>query len=123
MPQLYNLQDCRPLTTTGTNLTKRPTDGDEELSTEEHKAFRTAVGKLKWLSNIRADISFATKELARNFTAPTHEHLSNLKHLLRYCAGTKDFGLTLKSSHVLPLPSSTKTSLEIHTFCDSDWAG
>ena len=64
MLQLYTLQDCRPLTTTGTSLTKRPTDGDEELSTEEHKTFRTAVGKLMWLSNIRADISFATKELA-----------------------------------------------------------
>jgi hypothetical protein len=119
MLQLYNLQDCRPLITTGTNLTKRPTDGDEELSTDEHKTFRTAVGKL----NIRADISFATKELARNLTAPTQEHLSNLKHLLRYCAGTKNFGLMLKPSHVLPLPSSTKTSLEVHTFCDSDWAG
>ena len=123
MLDLYNLKDCRPLTTTGTTLTKRPTDGDEELSVTEHKTFRTAVGKLMWLSNIRADISFATKELARCLTQPNQEHLANLKHLLRYCAGTKNFGLMLKPSHTLPLPSSTKTSLEVHTFCDSDWAG
>ena len=121
--QLYNLVDCRPLTTTGTTLVKRPTDGDEELSPAEHKTYRTAVGKLMWLSNIRADITFATKELARGMSSPTQEHLASLKHLLRYIAGTKNYGLMLKPSHVLPLPSSTKTSLELHVYCDSDWAG
>jgi hypothetical protein len=29
----------------------------------------------------------------------------------------------LKPSHVLPILSSTTTSLEIYTFCDPDWAG
>ena len=54
---------------------------------------------------------------------PTAEHSANLKHLLRYLAGTKDYCLMLKPTHTLPSFTTTKVPLEIHVYCDSDWAG
>ena len=76
-----------------------------------------------WLALVRPDINFATKEMARTVQSPTLEHLASLKHLLRYLAGTRNYALMRKPTHVLPKPSVAKTSLEIHTYCDSDWAG
>ena len=76
-----------------------------------------------WLSTTRPDITYATKELARGMANPTQEHLANLKHLLRYLLGTKDYALMLKPSTTLPKPDTEQVSLELHTYCDSDWAG
>jgi hypothetical protein len=76
-----------------------------------------------WLTTIRPDIAYATKECARGMATPTAEHLANLKHLQRYLAGTKDHCLMLKPTHTLPSFTTTKLPLEIHVYCDSDWAG
>ena len=56
-------------------------------------------------------------------SAPTLASLANLKRLLRYLAGTRDVGLMLKPTHVLPKPNSATVELELVTYCDSDWAG
>ena len=77
--------------TTGTTSFSHRLDLDDPLSTDEHKVYRTAVGKLLWLALIRPDMSYATKELSRDLTAPTNQSLLKLKHLLRYLAGTKDY--------------------------------
>ena len=76
-----------------------------------------------WLSTTRPDITYATKELARGMSTPTQEHLANLKHLLRYLVGTRDYALMLKPSTTLPKPDEQQVPLELHTYCDSDWAG
>ena len=89
--KLYNLDTgTKALTNTGNSLTKRPYDGDQELSHDERRLYRKATGKLMWLSTTRPDVTYATKELARGMANPTQEHLANLKHLLRYLLGTKD---------------------------------
>ena len=41
------------------------TDLEQPLNTEEHKAYRRAVGKLQWMTYTRPDISYATKELSK----------------------------------------------------------
>ena len=76
-----------------------------------------------WLSTTRPDITYATKGLARGMANPTQEHLANLKHLLRHLLGTKDYALMLKPSTTLPKPDTEQVPLELHTYCDSDWAG
>ena len=57
------------------------TDLEQPLNTEEHKAYRRAVGKLQWMTYTRPDISYATKELARSLTEPTTADQQKLKHL------------------------------------------
>ena len=118
---MYNLDKCRPTTTTG-NSTMKPTTEDEELlDKEEHSKYRTAVGKLQWLAGIRPDIDYATKELARGLQSPTTGHRTQLKHLLRYISGTADMGLMLRPTYTLS-PQHNK-SIDVHIYCDSDWAG
>ncbi|CAE7666480.1 unnamed protein product [Symbiodinium sp. CCMP2592] len=67
---LYGMQNAKPVATTGT-VTINKTVPDTPLSPEEHKVYRTAVGKLLWLALVRGDIAYATKELSRDVTAPT----------------------------------------------------
>ena len=63
----------------GTKATS--TDVEQPLTTEEHKAYRRAVGKLQWVTYTRPDISYATKELARSLTQTTTLDQQKLKHL------------------------------------------
>ena len=62
--ELYGMKDAKPVATTGT-VTINRTVPDTPLSPEEHKVYRTAVGKLLWLALVRGDIAYATKELSR----------------------------------------------------------
>eukprot|EP00971_Amphidinium_carterae_P229066 4543940-Amphidinium_carterae.2 len=63
--------------------------------------FRTAVGQLLWVSQLRVDISFAVKELSRALQQPDNEDLKNLKQLLRRIKGTTRHKVTLapKAQH------------------------
>eukprot|EP00971_Amphidinium_carterae_P350483 6491570-Amphidinium_carterae.3 len=65
----YSLEKCRASTVPSN---KKPIAA-EALDKEQHSIYRTAVGQLLWVSQLRADIAFAVKELSR---------LKNLKQLL-----------------------------------------
>jgi hypothetical protein len=56
--------------------------------------YRSIVGGLRYFVHTRLDICFAVSYLSRYMEAPTSEHWSAVKHLLRYIAGTKDLGCT-----------------------------
>ena len=45
----------------------------------------------------------------------TEQHWAAVKIILRYLAGTINFGLSF-------LPSSTGPSFSLHAYCDADWA-
>ena len=116
----FNMTTTKPATTTGTSILKRLDDGDTPLSTEDHSLYRKGTGKLLWLSLLRSDIQYATKELSRALSAPTLEDMAKLKHLLKYCQGTKDYSLHIHPTITL---SSTNTNIDVDVYCDSDWAG
>ena len=118
--QEHGMTTAKSATTTGTTTIKRALDGDTPLDSDEHSLYRRSTGKLLWLSLLRSDIQFATKELSRALTAPTTEDMAKLKHLLRYLAGTKSHALVIKPTLQL---SSTNTTLDLDVYCDSDWAG
>jgi hypothetical protein len=118
--QMYNLDNCRPATTTGNSQLKPTVEDEEPLSPEEHSKYRTAVGKLQWLTGIRPDLNYATKELARGLHCPNVGHKTQLKHLLRYIAGTADTGLMLRPTYTMSTEAKT---VDLHVYCDSDWAG
>jgi hypothetical protein len=58
---LYNMVKAKAVGTTGTTSFSHRLDLDDPPSTDEHKVYRTAVGKLLWLALIRPDMSYATK--------------------------------------------------------------
>ena len=121
IPELAGMATCKAAPTPGTDALKRGTaELAEPLSPEEHQQYRKLVGQLLWLSNLRMDIMYAIKELSRGLASPTTDHWAKLKHLLRYLSGTKDYVQELCPKLRL---SEKHSSLDVHTYVDSDWAG
>ena len=56
---------------------------------KDHSSFRTAVGKLLSISQLRDDIKYPVKELSRSLSNPQESDLDNLKHLLKYVNQTR----------------------------------
>eukprot|EP00971_Amphidinium_carterae_P155955 3091764-Amphidinium_carterae.2 len=71
------MDKCNPSTTPGN---KEPPIAAQPLDKEQHSMFRTAVGQLLWVSQLRVDISFAVKEYIKGTThykvslAPKAQH-------------------------------------------------
>ena len=86
---------------------------------KKHADYRRAVGKLQWLTYTRPDISFATKELARDLQQPTQQSLRKVKHLLRYLRGTQHYKMILRTTHT----PQTKEPIDLNIYVDADWAG
>jgi hypothetical protein len=51
------------------------------------------IGSLRYLVHTRPDIAFAVGYMSRFMEWPTMEHLQAVKQILRYVAGTLDYGL------------------------------
>jgi hypothetical protein len=54
--------------------------------------YRIIVGSLRYLVHTRPDIAFAVGYVSRFMEKPTTEHMAAVKHLLRYIAGTRNYG-------------------------------
>ena len=114
-----NMILCNAATAPGTVVLKTPAETEQQLTPEEHAAYRRIVGKQQWMTYTRPDISFATKELARSLTEPTTADQQKLKHLLRYIKGTQHYKYYIRPT-IRATPDLTP---DISVFVDSDWAG
>eukprot|EP00971_Amphidinium_carterae_P252288 5008788-Amphidinium_carterae.1 len=114
----YNMEKCNASTIPGN---KKPPIAAQPPDKEQHSMFRTAVGQLLWVSQLRVDIAYAVKELSRALQQPDKEDLKNLKQLLRYIKGTIQYKVHLapKVEHNEKL----EIKVDIESFADSDWAG
>jgi hypothetical protein len=54
--------------------------------------YRSIVGSLRYLVNSRPDLAYSVGYISRFMEAPTTEHLVAVKRVLRYVAGTLQFG-------------------------------
>jgi hypothetical protein len=79
--------------------------------------YHSLVGSLHYLVHTWPDIAFAVGYVSRFMEKPRQEHLVAVKHLLRYIAGTIDYGL------VYPKLSSGDNSLIGYGYNHSDMAG
>jgi Reverse transcriptase (RNA-dependent DNA polymerase) len=75
--------------------------------------YRSVVGTLQYATIIRPDIVFVVNKVSQFMHAPTVNHWSVVKRILRYLNGTLSHGFLLQPS----------TSLQLHAYCDTDWAG
>ena len=74
-----------------------PTPGGEEpLSTEEHRLYRSIVGKLSWMCSERTDMLYAVKELARGLRAPTNADVRQATKVVQYAVSTRNVELKLE---------------------------
>ncbi|KAK1686445.1 hypothetical protein QYE76_047293 [Lolium multiflorum] len=54
--------------------------------------YRSIVGSLRYLVHTRPDIAYVVGYVSRFMENPTTEHMSAVKHVLRYIAGTRSYG-------------------------------
>lgn len=101
---------------TGNNLRSiEPSEASEASSLLIQKEYQSLVGSLMYLMlSTRPDLAFMISTLSKYASAPTPEHLSAAKRVLRYLKETMDTALTYSSRHF-------ETLLE--GYSDSDWAG
>ena len=57
-------------TTNGVKIQQVPKEDQVKCEKEMHSKFRTAIGKLLWMSQLRDDIKFPVKELSRSLINP-----------------------------------------------------
>lgn len=104
--------DCNPC--------QVPMDPKVKLSKESNTPpvgateYRSMVGSLRYLVNIRPDLAFSVEYVSRFMEMPHEEHLVAVKHILRYLAGTWNWGLFY--------PRKRGEKIELRGFSDSDLA-
>ena len=106
----YNMLEAKSLSTPLSAATKLTKEG--EVLDQTEYPYAQLVGSLMYLSVCtRPDISQAVGALARYMAKPTMAHWQAAKGVLRYLAGTADYGIVFTGG----------TGLE--TYCDADYAG
>jgi hypothetical protein len=72
-------------------LSKRSTSPQADAT-----AYRSLIGSLRYLLHTRLDLSFSVGYLRCFMSEPREDHMAALKHLFKYIAATKGFGLKYK---------------------------
>ncbi|KAE9310669.1 hypothetical protein PF008_g20393 [Phytophthora fragariae] len=91
-----------------------PLGKDDESDTSF--SYRRATVMLMYLATrTRPDLAFAVGQLSRFVSKPSATHVGVVKRVLRYLAGTVNFGTTYNRAKEM----STKVVLD--GYCDSDW--
>jgi hypothetical protein len=89
--QKANMAGCNPCHTPMEARLKLSKEGTTALV--DAIKYRNLVGSLRYLVHTRSDISFAVGFVSRFMEKPRQEHMAAVKHLLRYIAGTIEFGI------------------------------
>ncbi|CAN6328560.1 unnamed protein product [Urochloa humidicola] len=83
----------------------------EEVNT---MLYQSIVGSLRYLVHTRPDLSFAVGFISRFMERPIEEHLQAVKRVLRYVAGTLEYGLRY---------GQQSGTMRLLGYCDADLAG
>lgn len=75
------------------NVSLAPLDEDE--TTDSSFPYREAIGMLMYLAtSTRPDLAFVLGQLSRFVANPSKKHVGTLKRVLRYLAGTLEYGIS-----------------------------
>lgn len=75
------------------------------------KLYRSVIGALQYATITRPEICFSVNKVSQFMSCPLDSHWKVVKRILRYLAGTLDYGLHIRPSKPI-----------ITGFSDSDWA-
>jgi Reverse transcriptase (RNA-dependent DNA polymerase)/gag-polypeptide of LTR copia-type/Integrase core domain/GAG-pre-integrase domain/Domain of unknown function (DUF4219)/Zinc knuckle len=107
----FNLKGCNGVNT--------PMNAKEKLVKKDGSpladgvVYRSLVGGLIYLTHTRPDISFSVGVVSRFMHDPSKHHLGAAKRILKYIAGTAEYGLWY----------AKENGDELVGYSDSDWAG
>jgi hypothetical protein len=109
---LGDIATCNPAHTPMEEKLKLSRDSEVEEVDPTH--YRRLVGSLRYLVHTWLDLAFAVGYVSRFMERPTVEHLQAIKRVLRYMAGTLDYGRHYKR---------VSGAMCFIGYCDSDLAG
>ncbi|CAJ2657083.1 unnamed protein product [Trifolium pratense] len=110
----FNMSDCTyAITPMETNLKLEKNESEDAV---DPTMFKQIVGSLRYLCNSRPDICFAVGLISRFMEDPRQSHMKAAMRILRYIAGTLDFGILFPKSAV-------NAKSEIICYSDADWCG
>lgn len=85
-----------PTTPAAPDTTLEPAKPEHLLPSSQQTKFRSGVGKLLHMMRwSRPDILKAVRELSRNMSGATAEHMDAMLRVMKYCCATPNRGLTL----------------------------
>ncbi|GJZ02295.1 putative RNA-directed DNA polymerase [Tanacetum coccineum] len=125
--QSVGLSNCNPVSSP--MVTSSSLSLDDSTAFSNPVKYRQVVGSLQYVTLSRPDIAFAVNKVCQYMHAPTENHWSAVKRILRYLHGTVEHGMLIRRSSGSTLQAFTDvlwkgnpdTSLE--AFSDADWAG
>jgi Reverse transcriptase (RNA-dependent DNA polymerase). len=85
------LKDCNPCATPMEERLKL--SRDSTAPSVDATEYRRLVGSLRYLVHTLPDLAFAVGFVSRFMERPTEEHMVAVKRILRYVAGTMEYGL------------------------------
>jgi hypothetical protein len=111
MLKRFGMEDCKPVITpmqTSGKLSK-----DDDSNSTHQRQYRSMIGSLLYVMTSRPDVMQAVGQVARFQVATKDSHVLEVKRIVRYLKGTKEFGLWY--------PKGNDLSLMAYT--DANWAG
>ena len=109
--RLFRMVNCSPISrpmTMGTKLSRE----DNEIEFDSTQ-FRKLVGSLMYLTTTRPDIMYTVSVISRFMDSPKNSQWQARKIILRYIAGTLNYGIMYSSSD----------DFQLVGYIDSDFAG
>ena len=114
MLRRFNMTSCNPVSVpVEFNMKLRR---DETSEAVDATLYKQIVGSLSFLCNTRPDICYGVGLISRFMCDPRKIHMATTKKILRYLAGTSDFGI------LFPVKNG-KSKLELLGYADSDYSG
>jgi len=110
--ELGDMVGCNPAHTPMEEKLMLSRDSEAEEVDPTH--YRRLVGSLRYLVHTRPDLAFAVGYVSRFMERPMMEHLQAIKWILRYMAGTLDYGLHYKCA---------SGAMRFIGYCDNNLAG
>jgi hypothetical protein len=107
----FQMEDCKPMSTPMVTNWKKLSASDSQLV--DATGYRQLIRLLMYLVNTRLDICFVVNTLSQYKVEPRSVHWIGEKHVLRYIAGSVDYGLDYVRGNGVSLVGYT----------NSDWAG
>lgn len=105
----FNMTNCKTAKTPlAHRKLEKPSNGESIIA-----PYQNLIGCLMYLAvNSRPDIAFAVSYLSQFNTCYGKEHWQAAKRILQYLKGTLEYSLTYRKTG----------ELDLHGFCDADWA-
>ncbi|PHT34633.1 hypothetical protein CQW23_26433 [Capsicum baccatum] len=107
----FGLLNCKPVATPMNAGKKLQLNDGAEM--DDATSFRSLVGGLIYLTHTRLDIAFSVGVISRFMQQPSKVHFGATKRVLRYIAGTMDYGIWY----------SQVSNFRLCRFTDSDYVG